>query len=66
MWCSLVDKLSPWESFTPRCINIISTVSDSAINEMDMDDQMPGFKFSWYYTGIEFTPDPLMELPMTS
>ena len=66
MWCSLVDKLSPWESFTPRRINIISTVSDSAINEMDMDDQMPGFKFSWYYTGMEFTPDPLMELPMTS
>ena len=40
-----------------------STVSDSAIDEMDMDDQMPGFKFSWYYTGMEFTPDSLMEFP---
>ena len=64
MWCSLVDKLSPWESFTPRRrINLISTVSDSAIDEMDMDDQMPEFKFSCYYTGMEFTSDPPMEFP---
>ena len=34
-------------------------------SEMDMD-LMPGFKLSWYYTGLEFTPDPLMEFPIFS
>ena len=62
------------ESFTPpgrnldtwmpyRSLRIIQVISDSDINEMDTDDQMPGFRFTWYYTGMEFTPEPLMEFP---
>ena len=62
------------ESFTPpgrnletwmpyRSLRIIQVISDSGINEMNTDDQMPGFKFSWYYTGMEFTPEPLMKFP---
>ena len=38
-------------------------VDYSGISEMDKYDLMPGFRLSWYYTGMEFTPDPLMKFP---
>ena len=40
-------------------------VSNGELSGMDMY-LMPGFKLSWYYSGMEFTPEPLMEFPIFS
>ena len=53
------------ETFTPpgrsRTFSTERKVSDIDIREMDTDDKMPGFRLSWYYTGMEFNPDPVVK-----
>ena len=38
------------------------------LSEMEISDanlqMMPGFRLSWYYTGIDFKADPLLEYPV--
>ena len=38
-------------------------VSDREIAEANLKS-MPGFRLSWYYTGMDFEPDPLMDFPI--
>ena len=38
-------------------------VSDREIAEANLK-LMPGFKLSWYYTGMDFNPDPLLDFPI--
>ena len=68
------DSTIVHKSYTPpshygdggkRLITFNRDVSEGELSGMDMD-MMPGFRLSWYYTGMEFTPDPLMEFPIFS
>ena len=38
-------------------------VSEREIAEANLK-LMPGFRFSWYYTGVDFNPDPLLDFPI--
>ena len=39
------------------------SVTDKEILEANLQ-MMPGFRLSWYYTGISFKPDPLLDFPI--
>ena len=46
-----------------RSIQTYREVSDREISEANLE-LMPGFRLSWYYTGMDFKPDPLLDFPL--
>ena len=46
-----------------RSITNFRQVNDREISEANLK-LMPGFRLSWYYTGILFKPDPLLDFPI--
>ena len=59
-----VDQTSLYTNFTPpgnqRSISLYRDVSTVDV-EIQKLDVMPGFKFSWWYTGGEVSPDPVFK-----
>ena len=62
------DAKLVYKSFNPptgtgkQVLDANREITDSEIADLNMN-MMPGFQFSWYYTGIDFTPDPLLDFP---
>ena len=50
-----------YRNFTPprfqRKFELFRDVSSEDVDKMELE-MMPGFRFSWWYTGAEVTPDP--------
>ena len=67
----IAKKLNIFEkSFTPpanhegiQFIDSRREASDREIAEANLK-LMPGFRLSWYYTGVDFNPDPLLDFPI--
>lgn len=57
---------TPPSSTAARGIQYIATnrdVSDREIAEAKLN-KMPGFRLSWYYTGMDYKPDPIKNFPI--
>ena len=59
------DKTNAYTNFTPPGhtsrdydIFFLQRVSSEVVEQQNLD-LMPGFRFSWWYTGAEVTPDPI-------
>ena len=55
------EVTSVYKNFTPgamvRTVKLTRKIKSTEIVNIKMD-KMPGFQFSWWYTGSEVTPDP--------
>ena len=57
---------TPPTSIPAKGLQMLTTsrdISDGEIAEANLK-LMPGFQLSWYYTGMDFKPDPLMDFPI--
>ena len=50
------DKRAP-----VQFLSLFRFVTDKEIAEANLK-LMPGFRFSWYYTGMDFSPDPVLDI----
>ena len=41
----------------------LTSFTDKEISEANLQ-MMPGFRLSWYYSGIDLKPDPLLDYPV--
>ena len=52
------NQTTAYRNFTPGYIEYISLIRDVSSEDVRTQklDVMPGFKFTWWYTGAEVTP----------